>query len=344
MDDSDDGVPPNLICPGASLEGADLTEHNLRWSNLSETRLVEANLSGLNLAETDLSKADLQRANLSGAIIGKLSKAYLHEADLSGAYMENADLSDVKSLRRADLSGARLQGSNLSGRDLLDTDLSGADLREADLSEADLRESDMSRADLRGTNLTGANLLEANLSAVVLSRETVIDGIGAESERISTASFVSSAPGTPQRWDTVARVYHDLKNAYSENGLIGKARKYRVRERTARRKEAFAEKKLKGYSAWLGSLLSRIITGYGVQLRWVGGIAISIYCMSVAIYWYIGMNIGESLYYSLITFVTAPPSPPSGGIIGVTTAMVETFAGTLLIILLGYVLGSREQV
>jgi hypothetical protein len=52
----------------------------------------------------------------------------------------------------------------------------------------------------------------------------------------------------------------------------------------------------------------------------------------------------ESLYYSVVTLTTAPPGPmPGNG--GLTTwiATIETFVGTFLTVLLGYVLGNREQ-
>lgn len=53
----------------------------------------------------------------------------------------------------------------------------------------------------------------------------------------------------------------------------------------------------------------------------------------------------DTLYFSIITFTTAPPNPEAVSVgISQWTAMVETFLGTLLIVLFGYVLGHREQV
>lgn len=48
----------------------------------------------------------------------------------------------------------------------------------------------------------------------------------------------------------------------------------------------------------------------------------------------------RALYYSIVTFTTSPP--PLG--LASIMAGIETFAGTALIVLLGYVLGTREQV
>lgn len=74
----------------------------------------------------------------------------------------------------------------------------------------------------------------------------------------------------------------------------------------------------RGALAWLGSYFSYALTGYGVQLRWPIGIMI-------------------------VTFTTSPPDPSPAGLVTGTTAMIQTFGSTLLIVLLGYVLGNLEQ-
>lgn len=50
----------------------------------------------------------------------------------------------------------------------------------------------------------------------------------------------------------------------------------------------------------------------------------------------------NAVYFSVITFTTSPPWRVTVGV-SRWMAMVETFFGTLLIVLLGYVLGHREQ-
>jgi len=70
------------------------------------------------------------------------------------------------------------------------------------------------------------------------------------------------------QYDTIARANHELREAYSANGLVGRARKARFRERKSRRKEAQAAGGW-GTVAWIGSVLSQVFTGYGVRLRWV---------------------------------------------------------------------------
>lgn len=65
-----------------------------------------------------------------------------------------------------------------------------------------------------------------------------------------------------------------------------------------------------------------------------------LYGVSVGVYWGGGMAPDRALYYSIVTFTTSPP--PLG--LASIMAGIETFAGTALIVLLGYVLGTREQV
>jgi hypothetical protein len=52
--------------------------------------------------------------------------------------------------------------------------------------------------------------------------------------------------------------------------------------------------------------------------------------------------LGETLSYSVLAFTVAPPSVPPG-LPTQIVVMFETFFGTLSIVLLGYVLGNREQ-
>jgi hypothetical protein len=87
-----------------------------------------------------------------------------------------------------------------------------------------------------------------------------------------------------------------------------------------------------------------VFTGYGVQLTWIAGVIAALYLASAGVYHFVGeMSVGRSLYYSVVTFTTSPPSPPPGGLTSVV-AGIETFAGTAAIVFLGYVLGTRERV
>lgn len=283
------------------------------------------------------SGVDLEGVDLSGAELTGI--------DLSGAYLRFADLSEAE-LERADLSGTDLFKCDLSGANLRFANLSKAYLGRADLSGAYMVGTDLSGADLGHADLSGASLFEAYLSGAIMSRETRVGELGIAEARqirnIETTYESGDAADIPGVWDMIARINHELKTAYSASGLVGRARTYRIRERRARRREALAEGGLAGYTAWLGSLLSRIVTGYGVQLRLIALLMIVIYLVSTA--WYSVAGIEDSWYYSIVTFTTAPPSDPPAGTLTEAVAMIETFVGTLMIVLFGYVLGNREQV
>jgi hypothetical protein len=297
---------------------------------------------GTDLFDADLTDADLQEANLTDADLqeANLTDADLRDADLTGANLRDADLTGAV-LLRADLPDADLTRANLPGADLKKVDLTEADLKDSDLPDVDLKGADLSGADLRGAHLLDARLSEVDLTGVIYTRNTQIDAPG---ERIENEVRGDNSPSEEEMYDSIARANHELRTAYSANGLIGRARKARVRERRARRKEAFAEGMPSAAAAWFGSILSKVFTGYGVQLHWVAGIISILYLLSAVVYHFVGeMSVGRSLYYSVVTLTTAPPARPSGGFTGVV-AGIETFAGTAAVVFLGYVLGTRERV
>ncbi|OYR48832.1 hypothetical protein DJ73_18840 [Halorubrum sp. Ea1] len=280
--------------------------------------------------------------------------ASLREADLSDAHLEGADLSDAN-LSLANLSGANLKGSNLeranlsqanilggdlSGATLLDANLSGAELSFADLSEADLKDADLSEARIRDADLSNVLLGDTNLDDIIMSRGTNIHSPNNRLKQFLNESDISKQ----RQYDVIARANHELREAFSENGLLNQARAARVRERSARRKEAKAEGGWKGNFDWAISRLSSAFTGYGVQIKPIVGWMILLYSLSAVVYWHWGgMGWGSSMYYSVVTFTTSPPYTPPTGLPSVV-AGVETFAGTAAIVFLGYILGSRERI
>jgi uncharacterized protein YjbI with pentapeptide repeats len=322
------------IVPDANLRGADLSGSKLKGADLSGANLYAADLSGADLRKINLSQAYLREADFSGGTDlrrADLSDADLREANLSDAYLGLACLSDAN-LRESDLSGANLGGANVSGSDLFDADLSGANLSGATLENSELIK----------TNFSEADMVDVNISGVSLSRRTQIQ-FSLDELKTSAQSYGPKEEDFPAIWDAVARMNHELKDAYSENGLIGRARIYRVRERISRRREAKTDDTRRGDLAWFGSVLSRVVTGYGVQIRWIASVMIALYFVSAAIYWLLGMGVLDSLYYSIVTFTTSPPEPPHSPAMRII-AGIETFTGTLLTVFLGYVLGTREKV
>jgi len=278
-------------------------------------------LSGARVRASDLTRVSFPEAS---TLVG---------ADLRGANLRTADLRGAD-LQDADLTGANLQDADLRWAVLFRTDLGGSDLRAADLSGASLRDADLGGADLRAADLRNTTLAGTTLDEVLLARSTRLDA------PVGKAYLESSDPRVQ---DMIARANHELRTAYSENGLTGRARRARIRERTARRKEAFVEEGWRGTAAGLGSLVSRWVAGYGVQLWPVALVMLLLYGVSVGVYWWAGMAFDRALYYSTVTFTTSPPESPPLGLASIM-AGIETFAGTALIVLLGYVLGAREQV
>src|SRR5258708_1299930 len=107
----------------------EITSDNQREAALQEAGLIERGKSIIDLNGADLSEANLRYADLSQA---NLSKANLHRAILIGAKLTIADLTGAvlggAKLTIADLTGAKLNNANLYEADLRLTILGGADL------------------------------------------------------------------------------------------------------------------------------------------------------------------------------------------------------------------------
>jgi uncharacterized protein YjbI with pentapeptide repeats len=358
---NDDAVSPEDIHPGADLSGADLSEAILNQANLTGANLKGADLSEAGLVYANLSEATLADANLTGADLyltivtdeqlesaqfdyqipydEEVSPADIRpDTDLSGADLSEADLPKAN-LRYANLTGADLSRADLPEAVLWKADLSGTDLYDADLSGVILTGADLTEAELRDANLSDATLAEVVLTGVTLSGRTEIDP---PRDKIENWSQSSEHPPKQRIEDQIARANTELHDTYTANGLLSKSRKARLRVRKARRKEIHAEE---GYWSlnWLLSRLSSIFTGYGISLKPIAVWMLILYFISAGFYHRGGMALDRSLYYSAVTFTTAPPNPPPTYLTSVV-AGIETFAGTAAIIFLGYVLGSRERV
>ena len=366
---------------GADLWGADLSDAFFPDADFSDANLWHADLSGAYLGGADLSDADFRDADLSGADLpsANLSGTNLRDADLSDT--ERAGLSR-SGLLRADLSDAVLQDADLSGAHLGHANLSSANVRGADLSSANLSDADLSDANLRHADLSGANLGDANLlridvkslqiddvDDVVVTSRTKIDsslplhtGFRHRPIRSSRPSRDSFRPLLSPRslWDGRARGYEQLRKVFQEKGLDDHHRKLYSYQRRARAKEALRSGRV---GQWLGNYFSRLLTGHGVSvtrvLFWTALVIV------VPWYWY-GLVEGWTdepleggpLYYSIVTFVTSPPHPipeveGSTDLLLTTVdrqqlnefvVLFQTYAGTALIILLGYVLGNRDRI
>ena len=106
---------------GVSLVGVDASGAFLQGVRLEHARLVRANFSAADLRDANFAGADLSDANLQSA--------NFRQARLHGANLERADFSEAD-LTSADLSGANLAGAVLDGADLRFADFAGANWRE----------------------------------------------------------------------------------------------------------------------------------------------------------------------------------------------------------------------
>lgn len=198
------------------------------------------------------------------------------------------------------------------------------------------------------TDGTGTDLRNANIAGVSVNGETtckrLYEGYGADRSLLRCLRRLFEGPQfDSEDWDATAQAYHRLKTVFSDHGLVGKARSLYVRERRARSLEAKAEDdRLK--RRYLRSLPPRIFTGYGIQISrlvfWMG----LLFLISTRVYEVAGVNetLLENVSYSVLAFTVAPPHVPEG--VGTQIVMmVETFFGTLSIVLLGYILGNRER-
>jgi len=225
---------------------------------------------------------------------------------------------------------------------------------DATLVNADLQYVEFAEARFGGVDLTGTDLREAEITDISVNGATTCkrlnEGYGYDPStgRLSITARLKRLYGGsefdyPQQWDAAARAYHQLKTVFSEHGLVGRARTMHVRERRARSLEA------KAANGWfdrrnLQSLLSRVFTGYGVQVRNLVIWMVLLFLFSTVVYVDADVKntLANNIAYSVLAFTVAPPKIPSG--VGTQIVMMfETFLGTLSIVLLGYILGNRER-
>lgn len=345
-------------CPGTTFSKADLTDADLSQAELADADferaeltdavLIRADLTGSNLQHTVLAEAAFFHATLTGANCRRtdLGGANFRQADLTTAVLHHADLTDAN-CKRADLTDAGMVDANLTDANFFSADLTGANLEGCQLSGAVFEESKVVDVNLRNAELTGADLRGVLLEDISVNANTNCDRLY-EGETDGTSSLLRRLFGQPSLfdppdWDAVARAYHDLKTAFAANGLVGKARTMHVRERRARSQEERSVETLLD-RAYLRTLPARLVLGYGVRARTLGGWMLALFVVSTLVYIPYGISAGvlETITYSAFAFTAAPPAIPEHPIPQLVV-ILETFLGTLSTILLGYILGSRER-
>lgn len=291
--------------------------------------------AGADLSDADLSGADLSGANLSDA---DLSNAKLNESDFSHANLSDADLTEANGIH-IEFFDCDLSGANLSEGVFIHSNFQDSNIFSVDFSEANIKSSDLRGCDLRACITTG---LELNASTR-LGRQSLAESPSHTGREWMEPIF----GGSPPEWDTIARSHHSFKIACHENGVINKARKQHYLERRARGYDLKNSINLNPWftATWLGSFLSRVFIGYGVRVRRLLATMTVLFVGSTAVFLAYGVGGDatiDTISYSVRAFTVAPPTAPEQFLPHVVM-MVETFFGTLSIVLLGYVLSNREQ-
>ena len=126
----------------ANLDGADISNTDLRFTNLKYASLNDVNFYKSDLRGVDLRKTSLQSANLS--------YADFREATLNDTYILNSNLAHAD-FGDASLVGACLAHSNLTKADFQRVNLAWADLRGCVFDNTDLRDCNFMYSNLRGS-------------------------------------------------------------------------------------------------------------------------------------------------------------------------------------------------
>jgi uncharacterized protein YjbI with pentapeptide repeats len=175
-------LPVSVSLRGRRLEGAVLSNANLRKSDLTGAELSEAKLDGADLREAKLACintklpncAEAQCTNLRGA---SLRRAQLRDTSLAGALLQNASLESAQlqstRLDCAKLHGATLDRAQLQGASLFLAQLQGASISLAELQDASLFRTQLQGAALHAAQLQGANLHQAELQGASLHKASL---------------------------------------------------------------------------------------------------------------------------------------------------------------------------
>ncbi|WP_081927518.1 pentapeptide repeat-containing protein [Halobellus rufus] len=357
----------------SELRDADFTGADLRFANLAYTHFNNAEMVGTNFTRAHLEHTFFWGATLNKAIFRFANHGLIDspetefwQAELQNAYLNRSKFSE-SNFQGADLSEAEMPHANFQGTDFSTADLPSADLKDADLSNADfsnvvLSGTDMTDVTISDTVFHGADLSKADFFGLDLSRIEIDQGTSFGTTLLyeDQAKDAEGSDEKAGQWNKDARSHHDLKIMFAENGFSAKARRHYIAQRRARRKEAAAAG---DYYTAFASWISWQGTGYGTSIRRVSRNIAAVLLLSTGIYPFLDVGthnlwiytpiseliprfieaIPESVYFSIITFTTVGfgTIPPSSELARYFSG-IEAFLGTLLMVLLGFVLGNRE--
>ena len=156
--------PSEVIINGKTLE--EILENHLHWlkRDVDGWKEMRANLNGADISNTDLRFANFKYASLNDV---NFYKSDLRGANLCQTLLQHTNLS-YADFREATLNDADIFNSNLSYADFGNASLVGAYLPHSNLTRADFRGANLVWADLRScvfydTDLRDCNFMYANL-------------------------------------------------------------------------------------------------------------------------------------------------------------------------------------
>ena len=168
----------NLDLNGTDFSGADLTGASFRDSNLSNVSFFMATMPRADLTGAEVGGALFNRTDLSGATLTAIRG---DRARFDEAILVDASLVQLKDLRLADFSKAKMAQVNLWDSSFPEARFDGADLSLASAVDSDLAEVES----MNDVNLTGANLAGALIEPGRVKRAWFVntDGISPQTAR-----------------------------------------------------------------------------------------------------------------------------------------------------------------
>ena len=160
--------PSEVIINGKALD--EILENHLHWlkQDVDGWKEMRANLDGADISNTDLRYVNLKYASLNDVNFYKsdlrwanFCKASLQHTNLSYADFREATLNDAN-IFNSNLSHADFGEASLVGTYLINSNLTRADLRGANLCWADLRSCVFYHTDLRFCNFIHASFVGSN--------------------------------------------------------------------------------------------------------------------------------------------------------------------------------------
>lgn len=361
-------VHANLSCSnisGLHFEDSDFSHADLGGSEMRSIRISDCNLTGTNLGDADLSNSWLENIESSDTFLelSNLRDSKFEDVTLRESYFKRCNLSSARIRRskftnsdfeRAVISDSKIEHSKFSNISFSESKITNSDWKglaltdirfnSVDLSGSDFRDSNfhnciLKNSDISGANFCGAKFTRPDVSGIKINKTLKLD---------AGTQFVGfcKSPTDLNQWDQLALGYETLRREFRQKALDDQQRKLYIFQQRARTEEKRVRKQWLGY---LGSNISRFLTGYGVRVIYVAFWSILLLFIPTIVYEAVGIgdSRGGSLYYTLSTFVTSPPYPQTETT-GVSHIMVQsiiyfqTFFGTVLIVLFGYVLGNRD--